>query len=423
MGNLFRRFWLPVLLKEELPEPDSAPVALRVLGEDLVAFRDSDGKVGLLEAHCAHRHAHLFWGRNEESGLRCTYHGWKYDVTGACVDMPSETDESTFKDKINVTSYPARDGGGLIWAYMGPYDLMPRELPNFEFMRVPESHVHMSKRLQLSNWAQATEGGIDSSHISYLHRSLNSLRAARADTALSGTRGPVTEQKAQQSYAAADRSPRFFLEPSEFGFWIGAQRNANEQSYYWRLTPFLLPSYTIVPGAGAGRGGHCWVPIDDEHCWAFSFGWNVERSMSEGGGGGGGGGIHSEVDKETARWDLGISNSYLPTSNKSNNYLISREDQRSLSFTGIKGVSEQDMSIQESMGAVVPRDKEHLGTTDRAIIEFRRALLSLAKDLQEGREPEIVSKPDVYDVISCAAVIGRDEHWLEGTKEFVKGRV
>ncbi|HTE84901.1 MAG TPA: Rieske 2Fe-2S domain-containing protein, partial [Dehalococcoidia bacterium] len=167
MGELLRRFWMPVLLAEELLEPDSPPVRVRILCENLVAFRDSDGSVGLLDEICPHRRASLFWGRNEESGLRCVYHGWKFDTAGNCLDMPNEPAEYEFKKRVKTTAYPAVDRGGVIWAYMGPKELQP-ELPELEWARVPAGHRAISKQYQINNWAQAVEGGIDSSHVSFL---------------------------------------------------------------------------------------------------------------------------------------------------------------------------------------------------------------------------------------------------------------
>src|SRR3984957_12122181 len=175
MGNVFRRFWLPVMLISEVSESDGPPVRLRVLGEDLVAFRDSNGRVGLLDAYCTHRRAHLFWGRNEECGLRCVYHGWKFDVTGACVDIPNEPPEYRFQDQVRLASWPGQECGGLVWVYMGPPELMP-ELPKLEWARVPESHRYISKRYKEPNYIKAGEGGIDPSHSNSLHASLDAFR-------------------------------------------------------------------------------------------------------------------------------------------------------------------------------------------------------------------------------------------------------
>src|SRR5215204_3073496 len=172
MGELFRRFWLPALLPSELPAPDSEPIRFRILSEDLIAFRDTNGKVGFLDQHCPHRGASLFFGRNEECGLRCVYHGWKFDAAGNCVDMPSEPAESTFKERIRQTAYPCAERGGVIWAYLGPAERQPA-LPELEWALLPEDQRFASKRLQECNWLQAMEGGIDSSHISFLHQNFD----------------------------------------------------------------------------------------------------------------------------------------------------------------------------------------------------------------------------------------------------------
>src|ERR1700722_431035 len=165
MGELFRRFWLPALLSSELPEPDCAPVKLTILSEDLVAFRDSEGRVGVLERYCPHRGSSLFWGRNEESGLRCVYHGWKFDVTGSCVDMPNEPMESRFREKIRTTAYPTEERGGVIWIYMGPKDLHP-QMPELEWTLVPENQRYVTKRITACNYLQNVEGEVDSAHVS-----------------------------------------------------------------------------------------------------------------------------------------------------------------------------------------------------------------------------------------------------------------
>ena len=172
MGKLFRRFWLPALLSEELPAPDCAPVRVRLLGEDLVAFRDTEGRVALLGPYCAHRGAPLYYGRNEENGLRCVYHGWKFDVTGQCVDMPSEPADSNFKDKVRVKSYPTREWGGVIWAYMGPPERVPDRPPVLEWGLVDADHRRVVKNFQECNYLQALEGDIDTAHVSWLHSSL-----------------------------------------------------------------------------------------------------------------------------------------------------------------------------------------------------------------------------------------------------------
>ena len=427
MGEVFRRFWTPVLLKEELPVADCPPVAVRILSEDLVAFRDSNGKVGLVDAHCAHRHAFLFWGRNEEYGLRCTFHGWKYDIEGNCVDMPNEPAESRFKEKIKITAYPTKEMGGVIWAYMGPKELMPPELPRFEGSALPESQWRATKEMQLNNWAQAVEGGIDSSHVSYLHMSFDRLRAGAKLPLVRGDLGP------DEYYAlmGGDRSPRFFVAPTDFGLWIAARRNADHSGYFWRQTAFFLPSWTMIAGSGRSRGGHFWVPIDDTHTWTYSYGWSItdesskerHKYTSNHDGRRPDQAVPDKVDKDLAMWEIGTSNAYMPVRNQGNNYLINREAQRGISFTGIGTARAQDRSIQESMGQVVPREKEHLGTTDKGIIQFRRLMLRLARDLQEGQEPMQPWTPEVYNPISCSVVVDRSLPWPDCLDPFTKARV
>ena len=401
MGELLRRFWMPALLSEELPEADCTPVRVRIMSEDLVAFRDTTGRVGLLDAYCAHRRANLFWGRNEEAGLRCVYHGWKYDVTGQCVDMPNEPAESRFKDKIALTAYPARDWGGVIWTYLGPPELTPPELPQFEWARVSAEHRDISKRFQETNWAQAVEGGIDSSHVSFLHSQVQ-----RDDSLVPG----VLEGD-QMELLAKDTSPRFTVKPTDYGFVIGARRSADDEQYYWRISQFLLPAFTMIPPAldpTSNRSGHAWVPIDDEHTWTFSVTWNpfhplgqqVREDRRSGNG------LHAQVDP-----------GYRPVRNKDNDYLIDREMQRHKTFTGIKGISEQDMAMQESMGPLVDRSKEHLGTTDTAVIAFRRRLLSLARDLEDGQDPYAAQHGETYRVRSASVLLAPSEEFDEGAKD------
>jgi phenylpropionate dioxygenase-like ring-hydroxylating dioxygenase large terminal subunit len=410
MGQLLRRFWVPVLLAEELPEPDCPPVRLRIMGEDLVAFKDTLGRIGVLDAYCPHRRAHLFWGRNEECGLRCVYHGWKFDVEGNCVDMPNEPPESRFKEKVKQTAYPAREWGGVIWAYMGPRELMPSEPPQLEWARVPASHRLITKRLQESNWAQAVEGGIDSSHVSFLHRTLGPARAT-PDRA-----GAVLPRQVAD-LMVRDTAPRFTAKQTEYGLLIGARRDAGDDSYYWRITQFLLPWYTMIPGAlepGQPLSGHAWVPIDDEHVWTFTVTWHPDRPLTEAelAEMRAGYGIHCEVDTQ-----------YVPIRNARNNYLIDRQAQKTQSYTGIKGISEQDMAVQESMGPIVDRTQEHLGTADTAIIAYRRLLLRLAKNLQQGQEPVAAHRPDTYRVRSASVILRREVAFDEGARERLLARV
>ena len=208
MGDLFRAYWLPALLAEELPENDCPPVRVKMLSERLLAFRDSEGKFGLIDEFCAHRGVSLWFGRNEECGLRCPYHGWKYDVTGQCVDVPSEPRESGFCQKIKLKSYPLVKRGPVLWTYMGPPEKQP-PLPEWEFATVPAEQTFISKRLQECNWLQAMEGGIDSSHVSFLHRGdLGPIRCSRAPRATSTTSPTCSPYSKSWSSRAASTSAR-----------------------------------------------------------------------------------------------------------------------------------------------------------------------------------------------------------------------
>src|SRR5437868_5285669 len=210
-GDYFRRFWLPVLLPSEVPEPDCPPVRVRVLGENLIAFRDTQGRVGLIDEACPHRRASLFWGRNEECGLRCVYHGWKFDVSGICVDMPNEPQEYGFGNKVRIAAYPTREYGGLIWAYLGPQEHQP-ELPKLEWARVGENQRYVSKRLQETNYLQAIEGGIDSSHSNFLHASLDAFRVT--DSYVEKVRN---SNSLRAKYHLLDKAPHFTAKKTDYG--------------------------------------------------------------------------------------------------------------------------------------------------------------------------------------------------------------
>ncbi|MGH9326522.1 MAG: Rieske 2Fe-2S domain-containing protein [Terriglobia bacterium] len=408
-GEYFRRFWLPALLPSEVPTPDCPPVRIRLLGEDLIAFRDTDGRVGLMDEFCPHRRASLFWGRNEECGLRCVYHGWKFDVTGACLDMPNEPPEYRFNNKIRAAAYPTREYGGSIWAYLGPPDKTP-ELPKLELARVPDSHRYTSKRLQESNYLQAVEGGIDSSHSNFLHTTVEAFRVTDSYVAKIKNSANL-----RAKYHLLDKAPRFTVKETDYGLMIVNRRNAEEDTYYWRVTPFLLPSYTIIPSQkGISLSGHCWVPRDDETCWVWTFTWNPNGPLTQddcdaianety---------VHAKVDPATLR----------PLRNKDNNYGIDRELQRTTTMTGIHGFASQDQALQESMGEV-DRTREHLGTSDTAIIGTRRLLLREIKALQQGVEPRAAHLGDAYWVHSCSVVLKREVELDEGVRELMTAAV
>jgi len=409
-GEYFRRYWLPAVLASEVATPDSPPVRLRLLGEDLIAFRDTEGRVGLIDEFCPHRRASLFWGRNEECGLRCVYHGWKFDVSGACVDMPNEPPEYGFDNKVSTTAYPTREYGGIVWAYLGPPEHVP-ELPKLEWARVPQSHRHISKRRQETNYLQAIEGGIDSSHSNFLHASVEAFRVTDAYREKVGNSSNLRAR-----YHLLDKSPRFTVKKTDYGLVIAVRRNAEEDTYYWRLTQFLLPSHTIIPyQKGLSIHGHCWVPRDDETCWVWTMSWNPEAPLSA---------EEREAIREETFVHVAVDPvTFRPIRNKENDYLIDRARQRSESMTGIHGFAAQDQAIQESMGAVVDRTRERLGTSDTAIIAMRRLLLNEIGAIEESRRPFAAHHGDVYWVRSASMVLKRDVPFEEGARELTAAAV
>lgn len=394
MGNLFRRYWIPAFLPEELPYPDCPPVRVKLLGETLVGFRDTEGKIGLLEEGCAHRKVSLYFAQNKECGLRCPYHGWKYDVSGQCVDMPSEPPDSTMKKSIRLKSYPCREHGGVVWAYMGPAELMPG-LPALEWTTVPAANIHISKRVQMTNYAQSIEGGIDSAHVSFLH----------ADTVLWN---PERKQSALRKIFL-DGAPRFFIEPTDYGMMIGARRTFTEEQYYWRITQFLMPWYSVIPPSDDKPiGGHAWVPIDDETVMVWSLNYHPVRALTS-----------TEVNLYKSGGEIHtptIPGTFLPVRNKGNDYLIDRDLQKGASLSGIKGIAAQDQAMQESMGPIVDRTTEHLGTSDTAVIMMRRLLMKAAKEVAAGGNPPGLN-PESQRVRSISVTLPKEESWVEATVE------
>ena len=377
MGKLMRRYWIPVLLSWELPEPDCAPMRVKVLGEQLVAFRDTSGRVGVLDELCAHRCASLFLGRNEEGGLRCVFHGWKYDVEGNCLDMPNEPAETDFKDRVHQIAYPAVEMGGIIWTYMGPPELKPA-LPKFEFTQVPDTQRQVTKTWEECNWLQGLEGGIDSIHSSFLHRALG---APSARGGLGGFR--------QQSVSA-----KLDVDLTEYGHRYVSMRPLGERGDYARLYHYVMPWTQIRASQGADGfrdwkpqvSGHFWVPMDDENhmVWNWTYRWD-DQPLPE-----------SEWTARQPNYQGGeqIPGGFRKVRNKDNNWLIDRQVQKRETFSGIDGVNTQDHAVQESMGSIVDRSREHLGTTDKAVVTARLLLLKALATVEAGDDPPGVS--DAY---------------------------
>jgi phenylpropionate dioxygenase-like ring-hydroxylating dioxygenase large terminal subunit len=396
MGELFRCYWLPALLACELPAADCPPVRVKLLSERLIAFRDSQDRLGLIDEFCAHRGVSLWFGRNEEGGLRCAYHGWKYDVSGQCIEIPSEPDNPQLCRRMKLKSYPLVERGGVLWTYMGPPEQQP-SLPEHEWATVPAAQRHVSKRWQECNYLQAMEGGIDSSHVSFLHR-----HNIRTDPMFRGAKA--------NEYNLRDLRPHFEVVESPGGLYIGARRNAEDGKHYWRITQWVMPSFTLIPPRGDHPiGGHSWVPIDDENCWAWSTNHHAtrpltgeEREALEAGKG-----IHTPL----------IPGTFRPVANRDNDYLMDRQAQREgRSFSGVEGFAMQDASVQESMGPIQDRTRENLVPTDQGIVMARRRLIAAAQALAQGVRPP-GTEARHQRVRSVSVVLEKDLNFAEAAAE------
>ena len=389
MGTLMRRYWVPALFSHQLPEPDCPPLRVRLLNEDLVAFRDSNGHVGLLDQRCPHRGASLFFGRNEECGLRCVYHGWKFDVQGNCVDMPNEPAESSFKHKIKQVAYPCQERGGVVWAYLGEPARQPG-LPELEWSLVPESQRFATRHRQECNWFQALEGGFDTSHVPILHGGFA---------------------------AGPNVAPTLKIVPTAYGFMLGTGRPLDQERCYWGVNQWLMPWYKLITrnNPDSTIGTHAWVPIDDENTMVWSIEYHPDRPLSD-----------QELEHSQSWRYIHLENqpgSDRTVLNKGNDYLVDRELQRSgQSFTGIYGLGAQDTAMQESMGPILDRTIEHLGAADGAIIGLRRGLLKALKDLDDGLEP-LGLDPTSQHIRSTSVILPAGTPFSEeSVADFVKAR-
>jgi len=392
MGELLRRFWLPVLLSDELRDPVGVQKRVTVLGEELLAFRDAQGRVGLVDPVCPHRGADLYYGRNEEEGLRCVFHGWKFDVEGQCIELPTAPRTSPYKDTVKIKSYPTREAGGFIWAYLGPIEQMP-ELPKMEFTLLPASHVFVSKKWQDCNWVQCLEGAIDTAHFSFLHMVVAQEGEDVVSRMQHAAIGSQNVKNDRIRWVQEDPMPRFEINEFPAGLTIGGARQADEGELYWRIAQFLMPNHALVPSAFPGENyhGQTWVPASDTSCWIYNYTWNPDRPLTE-------------EEREACRKGLTVhaevDENYVPIRGPHNDYLIDREEQRKGSFTGIRGISEQDAAIQNSQGPIVDRSREHLGATDIGVVKFRQYILKRAAELAQGKEPAEAAHADSYAVRS-----------------------
>lgn len=395
MGGLFRSYWLPVLPSSDLQDGPT-PRRVQLLGEQLVLYRPAPGEVAMIEEFCAHRGASLYYGMCDAEGIQCPFHGWKYAPDGQCVEMPNEPAHSKYKERIKMRAYPAIDRGGIIWAYLGHEE--PPEPPLMEWVTVGEDQRVVTVRVQATNYLQAMEGALDTSHASILH----------SDKYLFEPRRPE-----ENPLVAEDTRPKFTVTPTEFGESIASERKLKDGRHYFRITQWVMPCFTLVAPLRSGvYGGHAFVPKNDTECWVWSFDYRPERPLTQEDRRRftGSKGLHAEL----------VPGTYERVLTSANDYRRDSRFQRMGSVTGIVGIANQDSAVQESMGPIVDRSREHLGTADIGIITVRRRLLTTARQLA-SRRMDAASlpgrDPGAQLVRSASALLDEGEPWRERTAE------
>jgi len=369
MGELMRRYWIPAAYSHQIAKPDGPPLRVRLMGENLVLFRDTQNRIGLIDERCPHRTASMFYGRNEESGLRCVYHGLKFDVEGNCVDIPcvpqsSDVQRRNLLSQLKIKAYPCIERGDVVWTYMGPGEHKP-EFPDLEWTRVPASHRFATRHIQECNWLQGLEGGFDATHLSFLH-------------------GGDAEKNRSIVVTLYE------VMATDFGFVVGTGRDQGNGDIAWNVNVMLMPFHKII--SSMPHAAHVWAPIDDENTMLYSIDFTPDRPLTE-------------QDMARSKAWRGIHTENIPGTdhairNKANDYLIDRALQASgKSYTGMKGLGTQDCAIQESMGPIADRTAEHLLASDAAIVKIRRLLLQTLKDHAAGK-PLPGMRPESFRVRS-----------------------
>lgn len=396
MGQIMRRHWLPACLQEEVAECDGDPVRVRLLGEDLIAFRDTDGRLGVIGEYCPHRRASLALGRNEQCGVRCLYHGWKIDVAGNVLEMPSEPPGSRFRQKVKHKSYPVHEAAGLVWVFMGP----PAEMAPFDppvFQPTPKTRIAIAKIIVDCNWAQVLEGAIDSAHSSTLHAS--DMVPAQVD-------GASVSSDQLWLRPSTDRAPRLVLQRTPFGFRYAALRRPirNEATdIYVRTTLFIAPFTVLIPGNNLYNMAIQQVPVDDTHT-AFHF-------IAFG----------DETTPDTLTWrrflraevGVDVDRRFRKTRARGNDFLQDRTAMRNGNFTGIAGIPNQDIAMWETMGPIADRAQERLGVSDTAILQFRRIMVEAAHEF--AATARVIGRGDPYiphaSLRSFQGVVAKTQDW------------
>jgi len=386
MGELIRRYWIPAMLSSELAEPDGTPVRVRLLGEDLVAFRDTQGRVGLLEERCPHRQASLALGINDKGGLRCLYHGWKYAVDGTCLETPTEPPGSKVCQNVRARAYATHEAGGMIWAYMGPAQAQP-EFPEFEWLDMAPGHSVPFKMLAECNYAQTVEGTIDSAHAGVLHREQPWDAPAKYDH-------------------ERDLSPKIEHELTSYGLRYAGVRKFRENEQHVRVTQVVLPFITLIPPPGAGPNAqrrlvNAFVPRDDESTWHMQWFYDETKPI--------------DVAFRIEEGGLWVDENHRKKLNLDNWYEQDREWMKTGMMSGIKGVITQDHAVSETQGKILDRTREHLGTSDVAVVAWRRLMIRTARALAESGElpPALANRMPWNEIRAETLVFPDTRSWKE----------
>ena len=397
MGGIMRCHWLPVCMAEEAAEADGKPVRARLLGEDLVVFRDTEGRLGVLSEYCLHRRASLVYARNEECGLRCLYHGWKFDVEGNVVDMPSEAPGAAQRLGKKTTAYPVRESGGFVWIWMGP----PQEMREFEppaWAPHPGMRYAIVKIWTECNWAQVLEGSIDSAHSSVLHST--NMPAAQDVYGSTATDNAWLRP-------SNDKAPRLQFEPTDYGFRYAAIRKPiknPEHDQYVRTTLYIAPFTVLIPPNNQYNLAQMLVPIDDVNTMFYWIAWHPDPAK----------GISQEAWRRFCAAEVGVDldANYRKKRNLRNDYLQDRAAMKRGDWTGIVGIPAQDMAMWESMGPITDRSQDHYGSSDLAVAQFRRMMVAAAKKYEQGAPAFGTEKRVRYvELASFEGIVPKSTDW------------
>lgn len=403
MGQLMRLYWIPFLPMSDLAV-DGQPQRVRLLGEELLAFRDSEGRIGLVDHVCPHRGAPLVFGRNEDCGIRCVYHGWKFGVDGKVLDMPAEPSDSRLKDKVTIKHYVCRERQGIAWAYLGPNQDVPPPLPDMEWNMVPEANVHVSFRVQECNWLQAVEGEIDSAHAAILHGRIDS-------------QGAISDWVAKR-----DLKPIFECRRQDYGMSIASRRVLDENTHYWRVNQFLLPFYTLVPPQSKypELSGHAWVPLDDYNTLCIMFSYHPSqpfypktRELFLNGHHGRETG-HASEHAYAPRPASQPYAKYWTKFNMESSFLFNYDAQTKTWFSGLPGLWVQDAACQSGVSPIYDRSQEHLGISDTGVAMTRRFLLEKVRNLaSKGEKPVRFDDPRLWMVRAVSLTLPSANSWVQ----------